>query len=226
MTASALSSGGQQPGQVLRPVRAVGVHLDDHVVAVLQRPAEAGDVGAAEARLLCPVHDLDVRVGLRELVGEVPGAVGAVIVDHQQVRVGDGFPDPAGDDLQVLPLVVRRHDDDHAPSCPGRVLRPGRLFHSLSSPSLSGNVSGREPGQAPSVRIRLVGHEHGLRCLLSRPGPFQAQPLTAGHCTGPPAVAPGFGDWLSPPPLGAPTMLRAIRSSRRARCWNVPKTYR
>lgn len=74
---------------------AVGVHLDDHVVAVLQRPAEPGDVGAAEPRLFCPVHDLDVPVGLRELVREVPRAVGAVIVDHQQVRVGDGFPDPA-----------------------------------------------------------------------------------------------------------------------------------
>ena len=40
---------------------------------------------------------------------------------------------------------------------------------------------------APSVRRRPVGHEHDLRCLLSRPGPLQAQPLTAGHA---PALLP------------------------------------
>jgi hypothetical protein len=38
-------------------------------------------------------------------------------------------------------------------------------------------------------------HEHRLRCLLSRPGPFQAQPLTAGYA---PALLPrtGAADWL------------------------------
>src|SRR5579863_2797646 len=34
---------------------------------------------------------------------------------------------------------------------------------------------GRGPGSAPSVQSLPVGHERGLRCLVSHPGPFQAQ---------------------------------------------------
>src|SRR5262249_62143230 len=96
---------GGEAGRALGPGRAVGVHLDDHVVAALERPGEAGDIGAAKPRLFGPVHDLHVLVGLGQLVREVPGAVGTVVVDHQHVRVGDGLPDPADADLQVLPLV-------------------------------------------------------------------------------------------------------------------------
>jgi hypothetical protein len=49
---------------------------------------------------------------------------------------------------------------------------------------MSGNVKVEEARAAPSVRRRLVGHEHGLRYLLSRPGPFQAQPPDSRTLTG------------------------------------------
>ena len=41
----------EQPGQLLGLVGAVGVHLDQDVVAVVDAPAEAGQVGGAEALL-------------------------------------------------------------------------------------------------------------------------------------------------------------------------------
>ena len=93
-------------------MRAVRVHLHDHAVTALEGPAEPGDVCLAQARLLRPVHDLDVRIGLGQLVRDVAGAVRAVVVHDQQVGLGQRGPDPAGDRFQVLPLVVSRHDDD------------------------------------------------------------------------------------------------------------------
>src|SRR5206468_6983568 len=97
---------GDQAGQVLGLVRAVRVHLDDHVVTALERPAEPRDVGLAQARLVGPVHDLYVRIGLGQLVGQVPGPVRAVVVHDQQVRRRQRRSYPARDGLQVLPLVV------------------------------------------------------------------------------------------------------------------------
>jgi hypothetical protein len=93
-------------------MRAVRVHLDDHVVTALQRPAEPRDVGLAQACLVGPVHHLHVRVGLGQLVGQVTGSVRAVVVHDQQVRRRQRRSYPARDGLQVLPLVVRRHHDD------------------------------------------------------------------------------------------------------------------
>jgi hypothetical protein len=58
------------------------------------------------------VHDLDVRVDLGQLVGDVAGAIRAAVVHDQQVSLGQRRPDPARDGFQVLPLVVRGHDDD------------------------------------------------------------------------------------------------------------------
>ena len=60
----------EQPGQLLRRVRAVGVHLHDRVVVVLGGPGEPGDVRRAEALLARPVQDVHLRVGGGELVGD------------------------------------------------------------------------------------------------------------------------------------------------------------
>ncbi len=66
----------EQVRQFLGGVRAVGVHLDDHVVRLLLRPAEPGDVRRAESFLAGPVQHLDVVVGDGEFVGDGTGAVG------------------------------------------------------------------------------------------------------------------------------------------------------
>ncbi len=70
-------------------MRAVGVHLDHHVVAVGQRPAEAGDVRRARGR---PSRSGAARARTRSAAASrsaiVAGAVRAAVVDDQHVRLG------------------------------------------------------------------------------------------------------------------------------------------
>ena len=75
-------------------MRAVGVHLDDDVVAVLERPVEAGEVGGAEALLALAVQHVDVVVGGGEPSAIAAGAVGAVVVGDEDVGLGDGGAEP------------------------------------------------------------------------------------------------------------------------------------
>src|SRR5262249_34210210 len=103
-----------------------------HVVAALERPAEPGDIGLAQARLAGPVHDLHVRVGFGQLIGEVAGPVRAAVVHDQQIRRRQRRSHPARDGVPVLPLVVRRHHDDH----PSRRRIGGRVWSS-HAPCLS-----------------------------------------------------------------------------------------
>src|ERR1700728_2070044 len=93
--------------------------------------------------------------------------------------------------------------------------------------------SGRGPGSAPSVQSRPVGHEHGLRCLVSHPGPFQAQ--SPDSRTNAPLLLPRTttGNWLSPPPpwrvtngtpaevTGEPGELTE-EDTNHCRCWGQP----
>ena len=44
---------------VIRIVRKIAVHLHDELISVLERPFEAGDIGAAESVLLLPMQDVD-----------------------------------------------------------------------------------------------------------------------------------------------------------------------
>ena len=65
----------EQPRQVGRVVREVGVHLGDQLGAAGQRPAEAGDVGGTEALLARAVQDLDVggrAAASRSAISPVP----------------------------------------------------------------------------------------------------------------------------------------------------------
>ena len=100
--------------QLLRGVRAVGVHLAEDLVVALQAPLEAGEVGAEQAALALPVQDVDVVVGRGQLVGLLAGAVGAVVVDDEHVHLGLGGAQPRGDEGQVAQLVVGRDDDQGA----------------------------------------------------------------------------------------------------------------
>ena len=77
--------------QLLGRVAAVGVHLDEHRVLAAQAPGKPGQVGGAQTVLGRAVHDVHpVGVGERQLVGELAGAVGAAVVDDQNVHVGLG----------------------------------------------------------------------------------------------------------------------------------------
>jgi hypothetical protein len=67
----------------------VGVHLHDQLGARLERVAEPGHVGLAEPLLAGPVQNLD-RLQLRgQVVGQLPGSVGRVVIDDQdRMRAG------------------------------------------------------------------------------------------------------------------------------------------
>ncbi|MDT7715172.1 MAG: hypothetical protein QOH09_1164, partial [Pseudonocardiales bacterium] len=103
---------GKYPGKILWSVRAVGVHLHHDVIAALQRPPKAGDVGRAETALGRAVQDVDPTVGRGECGGQLPCAVRAVVVDHQRVRVRYRLVQPVQDRRQAGPLVVGRDHHD------------------------------------------------------------------------------------------------------------------
>ncbi|EGJ78712.1 putative glycosyl transferase [Streptomyces sp. Tu6071] len=106
-----VAQGGQEPGKLLGLVRAVRVHLDEDVEAVVEAPGETGEVGGAEPFLALAVQHLDVVVLGGESVGERARAVRAVVVRDEDVRRGHRLARPADDRPDVLRLVVRR--DDH-----------------------------------------------------------------------------------------------------------------
>src|SRR5262245_6158333 len=103
----------QQPRQLLRPVRAIGVHLDEDVVISLEPPAETSDVRGPEALLAIPVEHMDLRILGGEAIGKLASAVWTRIVHNQDVDRRDGGANPADDPLDVLSLVVRRDSNQH-----------------------------------------------------------------------------------------------------------------
>src|SRR5690606_3860017 len=84
------------------------------LVAALEGPAEALEVGRAEPELAAPVEDVDPRVFRRELVGDRAGAVGRGVVDDEDVESRVLCEDHWDETGQVLPLVVGRDDDQAA----------------------------------------------------------------------------------------------------------------
>src|SRR5690606_41883832 len=93
-------------------VRAVGVHLDDGAVAAPGGPLERGEVGRAQAPFLGAVEDVDAPVVRGERVGEVPGAVGRVVVDDEHVRLGARAAGGGDGVLEVVALVVGGYGDE------------------------------------------------------------------------------------------------------------------
>ena len=64
----------------------VRIHLEDQVVAALQRPAKPGQVGLPQARP-SPAGAARAPAGRRRhLVGQLPGAVGRIVVHHQHLE--------------------------------------------------------------------------------------------------------------------------------------------
>ena len=69
-------------------VGAVSVHLNQNLVACLQTPVKARQVGAAQAVLNGAVQNVNLRVLGRQLISDLAGAVGAVIIHHENVYLG------------------------------------------------------------------------------------------------------------------------------------------
>ncbi len=99
----------------------VGVHLDDVIGPVLQGAGHALDVGPPQPVLLGTVQDTDTSAVFdRELVGDLAGAVGRVVVDHHDPQFGEVQGHEAGDeDGEVAGLVVGGDDHGQAGAPPG-----------------------------------------------------------------------------------------------------------
>ena len=229
----------QQPGRCSGRCEPSASISTIDVVAALQRPAEPGDVRLAQAGLLGPVHDLDVRVGLGQLVGDVAGAIRAVVVHHQQVGLGQRCPDPARDRLQVLPLVVGRHDDDGPADrliggwmwlchclCLSLRLVNRRLTdggrHDIPAPEFPGQVQTRARGSPEGNEPAGSGRAGTRRAVI---GPGRAgKEKDPGSTFGPESVPLATGSasvvyWLpgpfprpTPYPAGSASQTRSARS--------------
>ena len=78
----------QQPVQLLGLVRPVGVHLADHVVPAVERHPEAVQVRRAEALLGGRCSTVTCGSAAAIWSASVPGAVGRVVVDDEDVHLG------------------------------------------------------------------------------------------------------------------------------------------
>ena len=101
-----------EPREVVGIVGEVGVHLDHIVVAMLEAPLEAGEVGGAEAEFAFALLD-EEAVGefLHETLDDVGSAVGGVVLDDEHVELLREGEDLANDFLDVLLLIIGGSDD-------------------------------------------------------------------------------------------------------------------
>ena len=100
--------------QVGRVVREVGVHLEDVVIAVIERPLESCDVGGAEAQLAAALHDEEAVGKLRvdEMMHYLGCSVGASVVDDEDVEALLEGEDGAYNLLDVFLFVICGDDYD------------------------------------------------------------------------------------------------------------------
>src|SRR4051794_12151416 len=148
--------GGQQVRQLFGRVRAIGIHLHEDVVAVAAAPPEPGDVGRAQPLLGGPAEHVHAWVDGRQRLGELAGPVRGAVVDDQGMGTGDTRVQAHEDPLEVLPLVVGRHDHQdavaHAPSLPHRRSSRGPAAASTApAPTAANSHSGQAPRRSATV---------------------------------------------------------------------------
>ena len=91
---------------------AVGIHLTDHVVILIKPPPETSDIRCTQSLFTLAVQDMDMGIIGCHLVGKITGAIGAIVIDDQDVyAVRLCFAQTAHDEGQIILFVVRRDDD-------------------------------------------------------------------------------------------------------------------
>src|SRR5699024_8338741 len=103
----------QQQVELLRGVGAVGVHLAENLITVLDAPLETGQVGPTEAALTFAVQHVDAGVVFGHLIRQLPGTVRRVVVDNEEIdTLRLGFLQATRHDRKVIALVESRDDDE------------------------------------------------------------------------------------------------------------------
>src|SRR4051794_13517156 len=98
-------------------------------------------------------------IAVGDLVGDLAGAVGAVVVDDEQVRVGHRLAQSFGDDLEVVAFVVRRYDDEHLAQ---------RHRRTVATPSASAAIAdSNSSGSTPSRVARVEPLRSATRCTMT-----------------------------------------------------------
>ncbi len=100
--------------QVARVMAVVAVHREHAVVAVLERMAEAGEVGGAESHLAWTAQQTEARLVALRGLHEIARAVRAVIVYYQHVELRVLCEHVGAERKHVLRLVVGGQDDQRA----------------------------------------------------------------------------------------------------------------
>ena len=106
-------TGRVEPGQVVRVMTEVGIHLEDIFIVVCQSPLEPGDIGGAEPLLPAPFQEEEPGAELRGHESSDNGCrpVGRAVVDHKNMETFVKGKHCADDLLNVLLLVVGWYDD-------------------------------------------------------------------------------------------------------------------
>ena len=74
--------------QIIRIMTEVGIHLEDEVIALLQRPFEAHDISSAQAQLTRTLQDMETvgkLIGL-QLLNDVCCSVRTTVIDNKDVE--------------------------------------------------------------------------------------------------------------------------------------------
>ncbi len=98
----------------------IGVHLEDGLETVVQRPPKACEVGPTQSLLGEAMQDVYPRFDLAHPIGQISGPVRRIVVDDQDLDARILSQDGRDDLGEVGSLVVGRHDDqysfNHAPA--------------------------------------------------------------------------------------------------------------
>ena len=92
----------------------VGIHLEDEVITLLQRPFEAHDIGCAQAQLTRTLQDMETvgkLIGL-QLLNDVCSSVRTTVIDNKDVEFLLQAKNGTDDFLYIFLLVVCRNDYD------------------------------------------------------------------------------------------------------------------
>jgi hypothetical protein len=114
----------------------VDVHLHDDVRTPVQRDAEAVAVRVSQARFGRPVQHLDIAQLPADPLGDGAGAILAAVVADDHPRSGELEPGCPEERLDVLCLLVRRHDQGDTKPRAGSTTRTTPALTHEPSPRL------------------------------------------------------------------------------------------
>lgn len=74
--------------QIIRVVAEVGIHFEDEVITLLQRPFETHDIGCAQAQLTRTLQDMETVGKLigHQLLNDVSSSVRTTVIDNKDVE--------------------------------------------------------------------------------------------------------------------------------------------